>query len=185
MDTIAHKSFRSLYCLFLIAFLTFLGASQAKANEITINNTLLKAVSTNPEIQAKWHSFLASEKELASAQGGHRPRLDLTAGVGRESLDGSGYEGRDLYNYTRDGITLSLNQMIYDGNLTSSKIKKFSHSKKMRYFNLISSIEQTALAALRSHEDVLRYQTLIKWQRETSRDIRKLWIRSRKGQTPG
>ena len=27
---------------------------------------MLKAISTNPEVQAKWHSFAASEKELAS-----------------------------------------------------------------------------------------------------------------------
>ena len=161
MNMIAIKNFRIFSCFSLIFILTFWGVSQAKASELTINDTLTKAISTNPEIQAKWHSFLASKKELVSARGGFLPRLDLTAGLGRENLDGAGYSGRDMQNYSRDGITLSLNQMIYDGNFTSSKVKKFSHSQKMRYFDLISTIEQIALSAFRNHEDVLRYQTLV------------------------
>lgn len=162
MSRIKGKNSKVILFFSLIFVSTFCGLSQAKASEVTINDTLLKAISTNPEIQAKWHSFAASEKELSSARGGYSPRLDLTAGIGRENLDGAGYEGRDMENYTRDGITLSLSQMIYDGNLTSSKVKKFSHAQKMRYFDLVSSIEQIALTALRSHEDVLRYQTLVK-----------------------
>lgn len=161
MSRIKGKNSKFIFFFSLIFALTFCCLSEAKASEVTINDTLLKAICTNPEIQAKWHSFAASEKELASARGGYLPRLDLTAGLGRENLDGAGYEGRDMQNYTRDGITLSLNQMIYDGSLTTSKVKKYSHSQKMRYFNLVSSIEQIALAALRSHEDVLRYQTLV------------------------
>ena len=115
MSRIKGKNSKVILFFSLIFVSTFCGLSQAKASEVTINDTLLKAISTNPEVQAKWHSFAASEKELASARGGYLPRLDLTAGLGRENLDGAGYEGRDMQNYTRDGITLSLNQMIYDG----------------------------------------------------------------------
>ena len=163
MKIISHRNFRYLFCFVLIVFLTFCGSTYAKANEVTVtvNETLLKAISTNPEIQAKWHAFLGSDRELVSARGGYLPKLDLTAGLGRENLDGEGYSGRDLMNYTRDGVTLSLSQMIFDGKLTYSQTKRYSHAKKMRYFNLISSMEQIGLAAIRSHEDVLRYRTLV------------------------
>ena len=163
MKIVSHRNFRYLFCFILIVFLTFCGSTYARANETnaTVNETLLKAISTNPEIQAKWHSFLASDKDLVSAKGGYLPKLDLTAGLGRENLDGKGYAGRDFQNYSRDGVTLSLTQMIFDGKLTYSQTKRYTHSKKMRYFNLISSMEQIGLAAIRSHEDVLRYRTLV------------------------
>ena len=38
-----------------------------------------KALSTIPEVQAAWHSFLASEDEQDSARGGYFPRVDLGA----------------------------------------------------------------------------------------------------------
>lgn len=162
MNILVNKKFKSIFSLSVFIYLIFCGVLQAEANGLTINDTLMKAISSNPEIQAKWHSFLASKKELTSSKGGYLPRLDVTANVGREDLDGAGYAGRDMQNYGRDGVVLSLSQMIYDGNLTTSRVKKFSHAQKTRYFNLISSIEQIAQAALRSHEDVLRYQTLAK-----------------------
>ena len=161
MKIILHKNSRHLFCFLLIVFLAFYGSLSAEANSASVNDTLLKAISTNPEVQAKWHSFLASEKDIVASKGGYLPRLDLTAGLGSESLDGEGYAGRDFQNYTRDGVTLSLTQMIYDGKLTYSQTKKYGHSKRMRYFNLISSMEQIGLAAIRSHEDVLRYRTLV------------------------
>ena len=155
----------SLYPLLFILCLP-LGGTQAESREVSTVDSLLKAISTNPEVHAKWHSFRASEKELGSARGGFRPRLDLTAGIGRENLDGLGYAGRDFQEYTRDGVSLSLTQMIFDGNYTSSRVKKLSHAQKMRYYDLISSMEQVALAALRSHEDMIRYRALVEMARE-------------------
>ena len=150
--------------VFILCFT--LGGVQAEAREVTTVDSLLKAISTNPEVLAKWYSFSASERELGSARGGFRPRLDLTAGIGREYLDGQGYAGRDFQEYTRNGVSLSLTQMIFDGNYTSSRVKKLSHAQKMRYYDLLSSMEQVALAALRSHEDMIRYRTLVEMARE-------------------
>lgn len=132
-----------------------------QAEGVTVKQTISKSISSNPEVQAKWHAFQASEQEILASRGGYLPKIDITAGIGRENLDGEGYDGRDMNDYTRDGITLSLNQMIFDGKLTSSQVNRYSHSKKMRYYNLLSSMEQIGLAAVRSHEDVLRYRTLV------------------------
>lgn len=157
-----NKKMKNLKHLLFCAIL-FLAStnSLSYADEVSINDTLLKAISTNPEIQAKWHSFLAAEKEVVAAKGGFLPRLDLTAGIGRENLDGKGYEGRDYLYYTRDGVSLSLTQMIFDGGYTSSKVKRFNQAQQMRYFDLVSSMEQIALSAIRSHEDIQRYRTLV------------------------
>ncbi len=111
-------------------------------------------------MQEKWYAFSASKEEQEAARGGFRPRLDLSAGVGWENLDGKGYEGRDQYDYTRNGVSLTLTQMIFDGSLTASQVKKLDHSRKMRYFDLLGSLETVALNAVKSHEDVVRYREM-------------------------
>lgn len=160
MKIILNKKSKGRCLFFATVFLFAACATGAHALEVTVRDTVSKAISTNPDVQSKWHSFLASDRELVSVKGGFLPRLDLAAGLGRENLDGLGYQGRNFQNYSRDGVTLSLTQMLYDGSMTLSRAKRYSHTKRMRYFNLISSIEQVALSAIRSHEDVLRYQML-------------------------
>ncbi len=103
---------------------------------------------------------MASGNEQDAARGGYFPRLDLTAGIGREDLDGAGYEGRDMMGYTRKGVFLTLSQMIYDGSLTRNQVEKLGHARKMNYFELLYSMERVALGAVRSHLDVVRYRTL-------------------------
>lgn len=136
------------------------------AQGMPLENALAKSILTHPEIQAKWHAFRAAIAEQEAATGGFRPRLDLSAGIGREDLDGAGYEGRDMLGYTRDGVTLSLNQMLYDGGLTKNQVEKFSHSKKMRYFDVTAAMERVGLDAVRGHEDVVRYRVMSAMARE-------------------
>jgi len=54
--------------VFILCFT--LGGVQAEAREVTTVDSLLKAISTNPEVLAKWYSFSASERELGSAGSG-------------------------------------------------------------------------------------------------------------------
>ena len=133
---------------------------------MTAPEAVAKSVLSNPEVQAKWHAFQASGLEQDASRGGFRPRLDLSAGIGKENLDGAGYEGRDLDDYTRDGIYLTLSQMLYDGNLTKSQVEKLGHSRKMRYYDLLASMEKVGMDAFRSHEDVLRYRAMANLAKE-------------------
>ncbi len=156
---------RHAFFLFIAAPLFFL-ASPLPAHALSPLDAVSKSVLSHPEVQARWHAFRAAEEEVNAARGGFRPQLDLAAGIGRENLDGKGYEGRDLMDYTRDGVTLSLSQMLYDGNLTANQVARFGHTRKMRYFDLLAAMEKTGLEAIRSHEDVIRYRVLAGLARE-------------------
>ena len=143
-----------------IAVSLFFLAPPMPAHALSPLDAVSKAVLSHPEVQAKWHALQAAAEEVNAAKGGFRPQLDLAAGIGRENLDGAGYEGRDLMDYTRDGVTLSLNQVLYDGNLTANQVARFGHTRKMRYFDLLAAMEKTDLEAIRSHEDVIRYRVM-------------------------
>src|SRR3989338_5425891 len=121
----------------------------------TLQDTVKKAIVSNPEVQARWNAFLASQNEQDVAKGGYFPRVDLSTGIGREQLTSP---GQTTTNMTRRGATLSLNQMIYDGFATRDEVAKLNYTKLVRYYEILDASESTALEAGRAYLDVLRYR---------------------------
>jgi adhesin transport system outer membrane protein len=148
------------FCLLVFCFsVIFLSPLVGEAE--TLKDVIQKAVLTDPEVQEKWHSFMAAGFEKEAAAGGARPQVDITAGAGRDSIDGKGYEDRDSFDYSNHGFSVTLRQMIYDGGLTRNQVNKLDHREMARYYELMSSIESVSLEAMRAFEDVIRYRELI------------------------
>jgi len=131
------------------------GAVSAPA---TLKEVAQRAVLNSPEVTAKWHAYRAAEEEIGVARGGYFPRVDLTAGGGRESLRQPASADRD---YTRSGYLLSLNQMIFDGFATRNEVRRLDKARIVRYYELLDASETTALEAGRAYLDVLRYRHLV------------------------
>ena len=129
----------------------------------SLREAVQRAVVSNPEVQARWHAYLAAEEEQDVARGGYYPRVDLTAGIGRERQTDPGVADR---NYTRRGATLSLNQMVYDGFATQSEVARLGHAKLTRYFEILDASESVAEETVRAYADVLRYRDLVQLAQE-------------------
>lgn len=157
------KNFSKLpvyFCLLLLFSFSVIFFSPLVGEAETLKEVIQKAVLTDPDVQEKWHSFMAAGFEKEAAAGGARPQVDLTAGAGRDSIDGKGYEDRDSSDYSYNGFSVTLRQMIYDGGLTRNQVNKLDHREMARYYELISSIESVSLEAMRAFEDVVRYREL-------------------------
>jgi len=124
----------------------------------TLKEVAQRAVLNSPEVTAKWHAYRAADEEIGVARGGYFPRVDLTAGTGRESLRQPSAADRD---YTRTGVLLSLNQMIFDGFATRNEVRRLDKARIVRYYELLDASENTALEAGRAYLDVLRYRHLV------------------------
>jgi adhesin transport system outer membrane protein len=124
---------------------------------LTLKEVAQKVVLTNPEVLAKWHAFKAAGGDVDVARAGFFPRVDYTAGAGRESLKQPGVPERD---YNRSGYALTLNQMLYDGFATSNDVKRLDKARLTRYFELLDAAEGAALEAARAYYDVIRYRQL-------------------------
>lgn len=146
---------RGLRSLALVGVLLAAGA-QAQ----TAKDAALQAIENNPDVQASWHTFTAAEQEVKVAKAGYLPSVDVGASVGRANRD---YDGRGSYN-TAQG-ELSLSQMLFDGFRTSGEVKYFNSAKLVRYYELMNTVETTALEAVRAYEDVLRTRELVELAR--------------------
>lgn len=139
------------------SLVAFISAAAEAAPRVTLQEAVQKAIVSNPEVQARWHAFLSSRYEQDVARGNYFPRLDLSAGVGRERLS---QPSLSTTNLTRHGAGLTLNQMIYDGFATREEVARLAYAKLVRYYEVLDASESTALEAARAYLDVLRYREL-------------------------
>lgn len=126
--------------------------------ESSLKDVAQRAVLQSPEVTSKWHNYRAAEEEIGVARGGYFPRVDLTAGTGREHLRTPSAADRD---YNRSGYVLSLNQMLFDGFATRNEVRRLDKARLVRYYELLDASENVALEAARAYLDVLRYRKLV------------------------
>ncbi|MBN8474542.1 TolC family outer membrane protein [Sulfuritalea sp.] len=125
---------------------------------LTLKDVAQKVVLTNPEVLAKWHAFKAAGGDVDVARAAFFPRIDYTYGTSKEELKQPGAADRD---YNRNGHTLTLNQMLYDGFATVIDVKRQGKARLTRYFELLDAAEVAALEAGRAYYDVIRYRQLM------------------------
>ncbi len=140
--------------LLALLFSTPVGAQLALP--FTLKEAAQAAVLKNPEVQARWHAFREASEEIGVAHGGFLPKVDLSAGVGRQKTEQERV-GTDV-SYSGNETTLSLRQMLFDGFATSNEVKRLGKAKLVRYFELLDASENTALEAGRAYLDVLRFR---------------------------
>jgi len=115
-----------------------------------------KAIENNPEVQEAWHAFKSSIYGVDAARSGYLPSVDVSASTGYERRN---YGIEEEYN--RNTAELSVTQMLYDGFRTSNTVDRFKRIQLIRYFELISQTEQTALEASIALLDVQRFKELV------------------------
>lgn len=141
----------------LMSMFVFVG--QAAAQSVVANNVkdaALQAIESNPDVQASWHAFSAAAQEVRVARAGYLPSVDIGASTGKTNRD---YDGRASYTNNQAQVTLS--QMLFDGFRTSGEVARFDSTRLVRYYELLNSIETTALEAVRAYEDVKRNRDLV------------------------
>ena len=144
----------------LVALATISVAAQAQTQ--TLKEVSQQAVLSNPEVLARWHAFEAANSERAAGAGAYLPRLDLTAGTGRDDLQ----DPLKNNKLSRNSSSLTLTQMLFDGFLTRNDVARLDHTRLARLYELRDTSEAVVLDVVRSYADVLRYRRLVELAEE-------------------
>ena len=131
-------------------------AAGVVAQQVTLKEAAQAAVLKNPEVQARWHAFREASEEIGVARGGFMPRLDLSAGTGKQKQEQDRIKLDSSYSGNESQLTLR--QMLFDGFATSSEVKRLGKAKLVRYFELLDVSENVALEAGRAYLDVVRFR---------------------------
>lgn len=147
-----------------LATLTLQADAQAQAEPAAalpaLRAAVQQAIDTNPDVTSRFNAVRASGNEVKAARGGFLPRVDLSAEAGqaRDTYRNRSPEGQ---SYGRTGVALDVNQLIWDGFVTSGEVDRLDHVRQARYFEFIDAAEQSALEAARAFYDVQRYRRLV------------------------
>lgn len=131
-----------------------------------------KAVLKNPDVLSRWHAFRAATREIDVAGGAYLPRLDLSAGSGRESNKAP---LADAASFTRGSLALTLTQTLYDGFATRDEVRRLNHAQLTRYYELLDVSESVALETTRAYLDVLKNRKLAELTQDNYVNHRKVF----------
>ncbi len=143
-------------------FALAIASMAAQAQTQTLKEVTQQAVLSNPEVLARWHAFEAANSERAAGAGGYLPRVDLTAGTGRDDLE----DPLKSNKLSRNATSLTLTQMLFDGFLTRNDVARLDHTRMARLYELRDTSEAVVLDVVRSYADVLRYRRLVELAEE-------------------
>jgi adhesin transport system outer membrane protein len=127
------------------------------ANAATLNEVTERAISRSPDVKARLHAFLSSREDQSAGAGAWRPRVDLNAYTGRETLDTPNTANS---SFTHSETSLQLRQLLFDGGAARSEIRRLGHTKAIRYFELLQTTDEVALESARAYLDLHRYRQL-------------------------
>jgi adhesin transport system outer membrane protein len=130
---------------------------------ISLKEMVEKTITSNPEVQARYHKFLEAGYEQETVRGGFLPQADVVSTYRKQE---------ELVRNTgntqipRMNNELVLRQMIFDGFATSSEVKRLGHASRVRYFELQSTMQTTTLEFMRAYLDTLRYRELMQFAKD-------------------
>jgi adhesin transport system outer membrane protein len=139
---------------------SFFAAQVSAETLVPLKQMVEKVISTNPEVQARYHEYLGAGYERDVAFGGLLPKVDIVSTYrNQEELD-NGFGRRNGTAIPRMNNELVLRQMIFDGLATPNEVSRLGHAKRVRYYELQSAMQNLTQEFMRSYIDTLRFQQL-------------------------
>lgn len=135
-----------------------LGPAAHAQQSRSLPETMEKSVLSHPEVQARYHDFLSTLEGKNIERGALRPQVSIEGWTGREWRTGSSSDPST--NWSRNGYTAQLRQLLFDGFSTISTVRQHGFEKLSAYFTLLHTVDSLALEASLAHLDVLRYREL-------------------------
>jgi len=161
----------------LIALLP-ISISQLQAQ--TLEQAVALTLKNNPEIKQAYNEYQSSVKEHDAAGGAYLPSIDLDAGIGYEGIDPADSTGREDTDLTRKEATLSLTQLLWDGNATINDISRTGADAESVRLQLLSDasdmalkVTQIYLDAVKANEVLALSESNLAVHKEIYRDIKK------------
>ena len=178
------KSKIVLFCAASLLSLTLATGAFAAGedNNLTLQDAVTKGVLTNPYYGTVANDSLATREELSQAKALWKPSVDFLGETGYERTDTPTIEDESLW---RNRASLTLTQLLFDGNGTNSEIKR----QKARVESTANRVGEVAefigLDIVEAYLEVLRQRDLLAIARANVEDHIKILETIRTGAAAG
>mgnify|MGYP005846688499 CR=1 FL=1 len=152
------KALKIIASLFLVTSLSY---------AYTLKQSVNKVLEENPEIVAEKQNQEAFRKYIDEREGALYPRVDLDGRIEKSNSEKDYYEdnpsGLEDGSDQEDGYNfgISINQMLYDGRLTPSRIDEAKYNNLANRYRTNLNIEDIVLKNITAYMGLVRYKELI------------------------
>lgn len=150
------------YSLSALAFL------MSSLNATTIKDVVEHSLISNQDIVSKSINNDAFKKYIDEQQGGYYPKIDLTANAGfvdDNNRNNTTSTNSDT-NQNGGNVQLDLEQMLYDGNLTSSSVEEAKARYAANKLKNSGDVESILFDGINAYLNILKYDERIKVSQE-------------------
>lgn len=133
---------------------------------ISLKDSVEKVLVTNPEVIAEKNNQKAFRKYIDERRGDYYPRIDIDGTLEKSNTEkdyddaisavDDGSDQEDGYNF---GI--ALNQILYDGDLTPSRVREAKHNELANKYRTRMNIENVVLETINAYTGLVQYNELL------------------------
>jgi adhesin transport system outer membrane protein len=124
----------------------------------TLQEIVQKTVTSNPEVQARYYTFRAAEEERNITRGELLPRADINTTYRQQEDMGPNINNT---NIPERQTQLVLSQLLFDGFATKNEMDRLSHAARVRYYELLNTMQNVALEVVQTYIDIQRFRQLV------------------------
>ncbi len=144
--------------LLALSIVTLLSAQDL---EMTVNEVL----STNPIILERLMNYNSTKEDIAIAEAGYYPKLDLSIGAGYENTDGTSGLNRPV-DFTVYQNSLKYTQNIFKGFETTYKVAQQKNRTISSAYSYIEKVNDTSFEMVNTYLQVMRNKELLQTAQE-------------------
>ncbi|ABK43071.1 type I secretion outer membrane protein, TolC family [Magnetococcus marinus MC-1] len=164
---------RSTQLLTLLSLTWGMGSAWAQEGApLTLQDAVLKALSSNPEVLASWENKQANTQLVRQARAGYFPTLDLAAGYGKEVTDNTttraANKGTTTMNRGESSATVS--QKLFDGLSTYTNVKRAKASDQSSLHAFDRTAEKVGRQAMEAFMERAKQQQILALTAENVQD---------------
>lgn len=131
------------------------------AGAVTLEEAIQQTLATNPQILTTTNERLSRDEEIKQARAGYFPKVDVSAGIGREWSDNANTAPDDKW-LTRKEAAINLRQMVFDGFATRSEVQRQEARVNSAAYTVAGTAQNTGLRTTEAYLELLRQQDLLK-----------------------
>jgi adhesin transport system outer membrane protein len=158
---------------YLLALLTIGSLPFASLSALTLKESVVEAMNTNPVVQERLKNYRATQQDLNIAESEYYPKLDFRASFGhteagamKDSEDGSYNHLVQSDAYENYEASLILTQNLFDGFGTTNKVDYQESRILAAAYNYIEKTNDIAFKMTSAYINVLRSYELLQTARE-------------------
>jgi outer membrane protein len=129
----------------------------------TLNDALAQAYRYSPQLDAQRASLRATDEDVARANSGYRPSIDLTADAGKSRTEVELKSGsKSSFSNSPRGYAVQVTQPIFKGFQTTNAVNAAEASVRAGREQLRNVEQQVLIDAVTAYGDVVRNQAIVK-----------------------